>query len=464
MRRLRWVVDGGGWELDAETPVTMEGTARAVPGDPLPLGISRGGRLSRSKQLDFLHRFMASPLVPSFGGDPTNGGQGVVLHHAHTFHIRDSWSATVLEQFNLQNFLASLKETTSSNLEDTLFPKIIARNVLKFLSLGCGTEFFITPESSVLFEAYNDKRGSRGKSVFLHKSQRHNLMLEAACPQLFIDKKGEYWDVPLSMSVDLASVTFGSGLNYRLLLQQNSGQPKHFCGTQTTETPLPLLPGLCAKAAISIKKYVKFWRKKEGKLKLVQPYDVFLSDPHISGVGILGAVASASLGENSARYAKEILQSCNSFNLSFQKDNFALFSDVFASVTLKSQLGNFQRFFLDLTKFDTHLDFSSGSTFLFGALSLAKSFYNSQKPDAVAIRAISPNLRVSLQQQIFGPFSFHFNSRVLFHAENGNYSVRLDDSIFAIDWALKVLGSAKASFWYSPKHQEAMVELRFFES
>lgn len=91
MRRLRWAVDGGGWELDVEAPVTMEGIARAVPGVLLPLGLSRGGRLSRSNQLDFLHRFMASPFVPSFSGDPTNGGQGFLLHHAHSFHIRDNW-------------------------------------------------------------------------------------------------------------------------------------------------------------------------------------------------------------------------------------------------------------------------------------------------------------------------------------------------------------------------------------
>lgn len=113
-------------------------------------------------------------------------------------------------------------------------------------------------------------------------------MLEAACPGLFVDKKGTYWDVPLSMAVDIASVTLDSGLNYHLLLQHNSGQPKHLGGNQTIEAPMSLLPGLCAKAAISIKKHVEFWRKKEGKLKLVQPYDVFLSNPHISGVGKLG--------------------------------------------------------------------------------------------------------------------------------------------------------------------------------
>ncbi|KAL0919045.1 hypothetical protein M5K25_011113 [Dendrobium thyrsiflorum] len=464
MRRLRWAVDGGGWEVDAEAPVTMEGTARAVPGDPLPLGLSRGGRLSRSKQLDFLHRFMASPLVPSFAGDPANGGRGLLLHHANAFHIRDNWSVTVLEQFNLQNFVASLKENASNNLEDMSLPMTVARNIIEFLSLGCGSELLISPESSLLFEIYNDKKGSRGKAVFLHKLQRHNLMLEAACPGLFVDKKGTYWDVPLSMAIDLASVTLDSGLNYHLLLQHNSGQPKHFGGNEKTEAPMSLLPGLCAKVAISMKKHAEFWRKKEGKLKLVQPYDVFLSNPHISGVGIFGAVASASLGENSARYVKKMLRSRNSFNLCFQKNNFGLFSDLFASFTFKAQLGNFQRLFFDLTKFDAHLDFPSGTTFIWGASSLAKNIYNSQKPDAISIRAICPNLRVSLQQQIVGPFSFRFDSRILLDSENGKYLAQLDDQVFAIDWALKVLGSAKASLWYSPKHQEAMVELRFFES
>lgn len=66
--------------------------------------------------------------------------------------------------------------------------------------------------------------------------------------------------------------------------------------------------------------------------------------------------------------------------------------------------------------------------------------------------------------QIVGPFSFRVESTVTIDPKKQDHFVRVDDSVFAIDWALKVLGSAKATAWYSPKHQEAMVELRFFET
>ena len=58
----------------------------------------------------------------------------------------------------------------------------------------------------------------------------HNVTLEAAWPGVFVDKHGTYWDVPLSIAVDFASVASGSGLS--------------------------LLPGLCAKAAVCIKKNI----------------------------------------------------------------------------------------------------------------------------------------------------------------------------------------------------------------
>lgn len=112
--------------------------------------------------------------------------------------------------------------------------------------------------------------------------------MEAACPGLFVDKHGTYWDVPLSLAIDLASVPLASGLSYHLCLQHNSGQPKPFAGSETSEPPLSLLPGFCAKAAISIKKSIDVWRKKEGKLRMVQPYDVLLSDPHVSASAIIG--------------------------------------------------------------------------------------------------------------------------------------------------------------------------------
>jgi hypothetical protein len=65
----------------------MEGTVRPVPGDPLPLGLSRGYRVTRPKQLDFLHRFMASPLVPTFSATR----DGLSVNHAHILYITDNW-------------------------------------------------------------------------------------------------------------------------------------------------------------------------------------------------------------------------------------------------------------------------------------------------------------------------------------------------------------------------------------
>lgn len=117
---------------------------------------------------------------------------------------------------------------------------------------------------------------------------RQNVTFEASWPGLFVDKRGVYWDVPLSLSADLASVGSSSGLSYHLLLQQNSGEPKCFGGNETSDVPIALLPGFCAKAAVSIKKSIDAWRKKEDKLKNVQPYDVFLSDSHVSFTGIVG--------------------------------------------------------------------------------------------------------------------------------------------------------------------------------
>jgi len=94
-----------------------------------------------------------------------------------------------------------------------------------------------------------------------------NVTVQASCPGLYVDKKGVYWDVPLSLSADLASVGSSSGLSYHLFLQQNSGEPKYFGGDETSEVPIALLPSLCVKAAVSIKKSIDAWRKKEDKLK-----------------------------------------------------------------------------------------------------------------------------------------------------------------------------------------------------
>lgn len=73
---------------------------------------------------------------------------------------------------------------------------------------------------------------------------------------------------------------------------------------------------------------------------------------------------------------------------------------MFASITLTAQHGNFQRLFLDLTRFQARLDFPRGSKFLSGATNLAQDLLNSQKPNMDDVQAICPNATLSLQQQV----------------------------------------------------------------
>lgn len=124
--------------------------------------------------------------------------------------------------------------------------------------------------------------------LFLLQFASHNLTLEAASPGLFVDHRGTYWDVPLTMALDLASVASDAGPSYHICINQNVGDPKIFEGQPNDELAANILPGLHAKSAFSYKKSIDLWRSSAPKMKLVQPYDAFLSNPHVSVSGILG--------------------------------------------------------------------------------------------------------------------------------------------------------------------------------
>lgn len=66
--------------------------------------------------------------------------------------------------------------------------------------------------------------------------------------------------------------------------------------------------------------------------------------------------------------------------------------------------------------------------------------------------------------QIAGPLSFRVDSGVTIDLKNSTCPIEVQEPIFAFEYALQVLGSAKAVAWYSPHRQEFMAELRFFET
>ncbi|ERN02018.1 protein TRIGALACTOSYLDIACYLGLYCEROL 4, chloroplastic [Amborella trichopoda] len=467
MRKLRWAMDGEFWDLDLSTPVTLDGVARTVPGDPLPLSLSRGIRLSRPKQLDFFHRFMSLPLVPSYAGDPKEGGDGFNLQRVLAISIGERCMATILGQFHLQKLLSAIKDgKRKSPIGDSGIQKVWRNLCDKSLyALGFCSDFMITSNSSLLLssEVYGDGQKRRNKAIFHHKLPEHNLTLEAAAPGLFVDKKGNYWDVPLSLAIDLASLPSTSGLGYHLCVHHNMGEPKKFGSGHIIGIPSTLLPGTSAKAALSFQKSVDIWRSKEGKVKNVQPYDMFLSDPHVSASGLIGSALCARFGGNSGAAPAESESSSIVRSLYSQairkRPEFS--SDLFASLCCTAQYGNFQRLFFDLTRVNVRLDIPSATAFVTGATHLTNAIYKSKRVDLEAIHAVCPDITLSLQQQIAGPFSFRTDLKI--NPGNGEQLARVDEAIFAVDYALQVLGSARAVAWYSTKQRECILELRFFE-
>ncbi|PSR85244.1 Protein TRIGALACTOSYLDIACYLGLYCEROL like [Actinidia chinensis var. chinensis] len=463
MKKLRWVSDSGHWELDVSTPMTLDGVARAAPGLGLPLGMtSRGARLSRPKQIDFVQRFMFMPFLPSYS--PLHAFS---LHRLLTFPFSDYGFATLLGQFNLQKFVSVVKQNGLTQPSESSWLKRIGRHLCdkSFYALNFCSELWITPDDTVLIsiEGYGDKKATRKKAVLHHKFLHHNLTVEAAWPELFVDHVGTYWDVPFSMAIDLASVASDSGGSYHFCVNHNSGQPKQHEGQLTSGVPMTLLPGLSIRNAFSFKKNVDIWRSKAPKLKMVQPFDILLSNPHISTSGILGAVLTACLGDNLVRsQVEDNSLPFEGLGLRASGINSTILADIFASMSVSMQHGNFQRLFLDLTRFNARMDIPSGSKLFSGATQLAQDLYNSRQPRVEAIQAICPKATLSLQQQIAGPFSFRVDSGVSLDLKNSGWNVSVDDPVFAIEYALQVLGSAKAVAWYSPKQQEFMIELRFF--
>ncbi|MED6143319.1 hypothetical protein PIB30_005238 [Stylosanthes scabra] len=461
MRKLRWVMDGGGfWDLDVSTPKTLDGSACPVSQNPLPLGLSRGPRLSRPKQVDFMQRFMFAPFVPSFSKP-----NGLSLQRVLSLPLNDDWVVYLLGQFHLQKFISLVKRSEEKPSRVSSWFQTVGRHLQQksLYALGLFSEFQLT-QDDVLHLALDYNDSPRGKAIFSHKFPSHELTVEAVSPGLFVDKSGNYWDVPFSLAIDLASLsTSSSSTSYHLSAHYNSGSPESFdrIQNQIDGPPRNLLPGLALKSAISYKNKFDIWKSEAPKLKMVQPYDWFISNPNVSASWNIGAAATTGIGEIAERAR------ANEDSIGFFIDvpdglNASFLADTFASGSLTAQLGNFQKPYLDLTQFQAQLNIPSGTKFFNGARNLAREFLQSRKPSLDDFQAVCPNATLSFQQQIFGPLSLRVDSGVTIDLKDPNI-VKAKDSVIAIEYALQVLFSAKAVAWYCPQRQEFMAELRFYE-
>ncbi|KAL8058533.1 hypothetical protein ABFX02_03G025000 [Erythranthe guttata] len=421
MKKLKWAMDGIFWEVDLTTTVTVDRVARPALEDLIPFGLSRGTSLSRPKHIDFFRRFISMPFVPSF-----SNCNGLSFHRLISLPLppfaRDTWFPTLLGRFDVHKFTSSLPPRQSQQQEnsDASFLHTVWAHVLNpsFYALNFCSEWLLTPQDTFLLSL--EKRGNT--SFF----SDHNLTIEAASPILFVDGLGNYWDVPFTLGLDFSSLrSSDTGMSCHFCINHTSGSFHKYDTSLVSVHVVPpsLLLGLCAKCAFSFKKNFDIWRSQAPKTKLEQPYDIFLYNLHISASATLGILITASLGENS-------------------------------------------KVFLDLTRINARVDIPSLSKFVVGASRLAMDLYNTrQAPSIDEIQAICPSASLSIQHKVLFIFRIDCGVSVDMTKKKERWYMNvINDLVYVVEYALQVIGSAKAVAWYSSTQREFMIELRFFET
>ncbi|XP_024022274.1 protein TRIGALACTOSYLDIACYLGLYCEROL 4, chloroplastic [Morus notabilis] len=452
MARLRTAMDSAFWDLDLATPRVLDGNAKAIPGEPFPMDGARASRALRIQQVSLLGNGFPLGIIPSLSPTSSKDLGSFSLQSLLLKPSTSNWWLGLIGQFRPKKLISSIKAEFKS--DEAEFPsfKDVAKHILdkSLYSFGLTTQLSPTPSTSIKWstEGHGEKKGRRHKMMLFHKLPYHDITFEAAWPQLFVDHKGQYWDVPESISLDLLSLVSESGLRYRLGLHKSSDHPLAVNAT-SHDPPAALLPGLCAKAAFSYEKSMDFWRQREKREDIIErtdrglfwrpSYDVRLNEPHSAISGIIGGTCAAWFGDRQKRSP--------------------LSADLFGSVCYTFQHGCFRKFYGDLTRVDARLDICSASAIAKRVLNSFKSSSSDNTEDP----ASHPRLNLIFQQQVAGPIAVRLDSRILLDSSSDKRGPHVEDFICSLTYSFRLLESGKAVFWYSPKRKEGMVELRLFE-
>lgn len=471
MGKLRTALDSAFWDLPMSSAQTLDGSANSVPGEPFPLEAARASRALRIQQLSFLRMGFPLGIIPSYS--PTSQKelgsfslQSLLLSPSTSF----GWVGLV-GQFRPRKLISDIKREFSNadELEVSVFREAAKRFLDKSLySIALCSQLSLDSLPSLLWntERHGDKKARRHKFMLYQKVYEHDITLEAAWPQLFLDHKGRYWDVPEAIALSLSSLTSSSGFRYRLGVQKNSGLPQSV-NAINGEAPAALMPGLCAKAGFSYEQSKDIWRQKETRDDLVvttdkgqfwrPAYDVLLKEPHATISAIIGGTFAAWFGGRETS-SIDIESQDRGIPVTMKKRS-PINADLFGSACFTFQHGKFRKRYGDLTRIDARLDICSASGLAKRALNIFKSSSVSNAENSLS----SPRLNLSFQQQVAGPIIFRVDSKFLLDSSSEKPGPHMEDLIYSLSYSLRLLRSGKVVAWYSPKRTEGMVELRLYE-
>ncbi|KAH0462078.1 hypothetical protein IEQ34_009653 [Dendrobium chrysotoxum] len=479
MANLRLAMDAAFWDLNVASSRTLDGVVRSVAGEPAPSSTERASRTVRPQQLSFLRQVFPLGIIPCVAPTPYKDIGSFALQSLLLSPAFSQMWFGLVGQFRPWKLISSIKkEIASTDDMDLSSFRDIGKHILdkSLYALGFFSQLSLTDDTSLLFnvERHGERKSARSKAILFHKLPNHDVTLEAAWPELYVERNGTYWEVPSSASLDVSSLISENGFRYRFGLHKNSGNPEAI-GSSHSDVPLSLMPGICAKAAFSVEKSRDFWReseepvsqerKSEKKPAWLISYDKQLKDPHAAVSAIIGGTCEVWFGGNGNKgtsskdqtgdegihRSSSPLRNRNHFNM-----------DLFGSFGCSFQRGKFTYDFNDLTRVDARLDVSSASALLKGFAHLVSATFKGQVQGEVNPLAY-PRLNVILQQQIAGPILFRVDTRFSFSSPSSSHLPHVEDVIYGLSYSLRMLQSGKFLAWYSAKRKEGMVELRFFE-
>lgn len=76
-----------------------------------------------------------------------------------------------MEKVNLNKLVSVVKEKLANRQEEASWTKDLKKHLHDVMSLGVGTELLITPDTTLLLELFDIKKGNRGKAIFHHKAK-----------------------------------------------------------------------------------------------------------------------------------------------------------------------------------------------------------------------------------------------------------------------------------------------------
>ncbi|XP_011085408.1 protein TRIGALACTOSYLDIACYLGLYCEROL 4, chloroplastic [Sesamum indicum] len=468
MAYLRTAMDAAFWDLNVSTPQALDGVAKGVPGEAVPLDGARASKVLRIQQLSLLKNGFPLGIVPSYVPSPNHKELGAFALQSlvGNFSVGDWWVG-LIGHLRPKKLISSIKAEVSAAEEwDLALLKDTAKHFLdkSLYAINLCSQIPLTYSSSLLLsiEKHGERKRQCTKAMLFHKLPDHDITLEAGWPELFIDHKGKYWEVPESVSLDCSSVVSESGFRYRFGIHRNSGTPQAFDSTNA-DAPVTLLPGVCAKAGFSYEKSKDLWRQKETKQDLIihtergeylrPAYDINMKEPHAAISGIIGGTCAAWFGGGKGLLSADVNGSSGA------KDRGRFGVDLFGSGCFTFQHGKFRKLFGDLTRVDVRLDVASATALAKSMSNLFRSSQSYQSPNLPS----SPRLDLIFQQQVVGPIVLRVDSKLSLESSTGKHGPQLEDVIYSLNYSLRLLQSGKVVAWYSPRRKEGMIELRLFE-